>query len=177
MRTAWAVRVGLCAAWLVLGAQTGNAQGSDLPQVPDGLAADVQSMLTSRRERLVNDEARLRASAGDHNAQCRQVTAQSPQAAACAARQDSLRSAAVKLRQGKEQFSNAITELNRLIAEESALAQTIRAAVERMRTMLDDVTEASQEQLNLLSEEIKRQLAERRRFRVRQTEIALAVRG
>jgi len=178
MRMRWVVRAGLWAACLVLSAQPGNAQSSDLPEVPDGLAADVRSMLTTRREELIAEEARVRAIAANHNAQCRQVSAQSAQAAACTARQDSLRSALVKLRQDKERFSNAVAELNRLMTEETALSQAIRAGVERMRTLLDDATEAGQEQLNLLSEEIKRQLAERQRFRGRHRPTAVAgVRG
>lgn len=178
MRTKWVARVGLFAACLVLSAQRSSAQSSDLPEVPDGLAADVKAMLTTRREELITEEARVRAIAASHNAQCREVNAQSPQVAACTARQDSLRSAAVKLRQDKDRFSNAVAELNRLITEETTLSQAIRAGVERMRTLLDDATEASQEQLHLLSEEIKRQLAERQRFRGRHRPTAVAgVRG
>lgn len=178
MRTRWIVRAGLWAACLVLGAQPGDAQSSELPQVPEGLAADVRSMLGTRREELISEEARFRAIYAEHSAQCRQVSAQSPQVAACTARRDSLRSAAAKLQQDKDRFSNAVAELNRLITEEAALSQAIRAGVERMRAMLDDATEAGQEQLNLLSEEIKRQLAERQRFRVRHRPTAVAgVRG
>jgi hypothetical protein len=135
-------------------------------------------MFITRWEELIAEEARVRAIAANHNAQCRQVSAQSSQAAACTARQDSLRSALVKLRQDKDRFGNAVAELNRLITEETALSQAIRAGVERMRTLLDDATEASQEQLRLLSEEIKRQLAERQQFRVRHRPTAVAgVRG
>ena len=172
------IRVGVLAACLVLSAQPGNAQSPELPEVPDGLAADVKSMLATRREELINEEARIRAVAAGNNAQCRQVNAQSSQAAACTARQDSLRNALVKLRQDKERFSNAVAELNRLLTEETTLSRAIRAGIERMRALMDDATEASQEQLHLLSEEIKRQLVERQRYRAihRPTAVA-AVRG
>lgn len=171
------LRAGLCVALLVASARVGNAQGANLPPVPAALAAEEKTTLAARRERLINEEARLRASAADHDAQCRQISAQSASAAACVARRDSLRMAASELQREKEQFTNDVAELNRLLPEESALSQAIRAGVERMRSMIDEATEASQEQLNLLSEELKRQLEERRRFRVRRATAVLGVRG
>lgn len=176
-KATYVVRAGLCVALLVAGAQVGKAQGADLPPVPDALATNEKSTLAARRERLINAETRLRSRAADHDGQCRQISAQSASAAACVARRDSLRTAAGELQREKEQFTNDVAELNRLLPEESALSQAIRAGVERIRSMVDEATEASQEQVNLLSEELKRQLEERRRFRVRRATAVLGVRG
>lgn len=173
----YAVRAALCVVSLFLCAQPGKAQNTEIPPVPDGLADSLKTILAAERQELVDEEARVRASVVEHDGQCRQVTAGSAMASTCAARRDSLRSAAAMLRQEKEKFSNAVIELNRLIAEESTLSQAIRAAVERMRGMLDEVTEAGQEQLSVLSEQLKNQLAARRQFRVRKETIVLGVRG
>ena len=171
------VRAALCAASLFLCAEPARAQNTEIPPVPDGLADSLKTILAAERQELIDEEARVRASVVEHDAQCRQVTAGSALASTCVARRDSLRAAAAKLRQDKEKYSSAVTEVNRLIAEESTLSQSIKAAVERMRGMVDDVTEASQAQLNALSEELKTMLANRRQFRVRQATAVLGVRG
>lgn len=176
-KTPYVVRAGLCAATLFVCAQSGKAQSAQLPRVPDGLADSLKAILSAERLNLANEEGRIRASVMEHDGKCRQVAAGSATASSCAARRDSLRTAAAKLRQDREKFSNAVTELNRLIAEESSLSHSIRAAVERMRSMIDEATEASQEQLTALGEQLKSQLAARRQFRVRQATIVLGVRG
>lgn len=175
--TTYAVRAGVCAASLLLCAQPGKAQSAEIPQVPEGLVDSLKTMLAARREELVTQEARVRASVVDHDARCRRVTAGSTLASACVARRDSLLTAATKLRQDKEKFSAAVAELNQLIAEESTLSQAIRTVVETMRGMIDQATEASQEQLSALSEQLKNHLAARRQFRVRQATAVLGVRG
>lgn len=176
-KSSYIVRGFLCAASLLVCAQAGVGQSPELPQVPEGLADSLKTILSTERQNLVSEEARIRASVIDHDGKCRQVATGSAAASACAARRDSLRTAAAKLGQDREKFTNAVTEVNRLIAEESTLSQSIKAAVERMRGMVDDVTEASQAQLNALSEELKTLLANRRQFRVRQATAVLGVRG
>lgn len=173
----YAVRAAVCAASLFLCAQPGRAQNAEIPPVPDGLADSLKAILAAERQELMDEEARVRASVIAHDGQCRQVTAGSAMAATCATRRDSLRAAAAKLRQDKEKFSAAVTELNQLISEESTVSQAIRSAVETMRSMIDDVTAAGQERLSALSEQLKTQLATRSRYRVRQATVVLGVRG
>lgn len=176
-KTSYVARAGLCAASLFLWAQPGKAQNAEIPPVPEGLADSLKTILASRREELLNEEAHVRAAVVAHDGKCRQVSTQSALASACIAGRDSLRAAAARLRQDKEKFTAAVAELNQLIAEESSLSEAIRAAVERMRSMIDDATEAGQEQLSALSEQVKTYLATRRQFRVRQAAAVLAVRG
>lgn len=175
--TTYVVRAGVCCALLVACAQPGRAQTVELPQVPDGIADDVKTMLSTRRVYLVEEEARLRATAADHNEKCRQVVAESGAAAACAARKDSLHKAAVKLKLQKDQYVNAVNELDRLTAEESALSQAISASVEEMRSLVNDASEAGQDRLRQLSELLTQQMERRKQFRVRRTAAVAAVRG
>lgn len=177
IRPSSVVRACLCAASLFVCAQPVRAQSAELPQVPDALADSLKTILSTERQNLVAEEGRIRASVIDHDGKCRQVAVGSAMASACATRRDSLRTAAAKLGQDREKFTNAVSELNRLIAEESTLSQAIKAAVERMRGMVDDVSEASQAQLHALSEELKTLLANRRQFRVRQAAAVAGVRG
>ena len=176
-KSSYIARAFLCAGSLFVCAQRGGAQSPELPHVPEELADSLKAILAAERQELMDEEARVRASVIAHDGQCRQVTAGSAMAATCATRRDSLRAAAAKLRQDKEKFSVAVTELNQLISEESTVSQAIRSAVETMRSMIDDVTAAGQERLSALSEQLKTQLATRSRYRVRQATVVLGVRG
>lgn len=176
-RRTYVVRAGLCAASLLICAASGRAQSAEIPPVPDSLDADLKQTLDSVREILVTEEARLRSIAAEHNERCRQVAAESPTAASCTARRDSLRTAAAALRQNREKYRNAVEEIRRIADDESTLLQAMRAGVERMRTMIDDATRASQEQLSALSEELRRQLDGRKEFRRRRETAVAGVRG
>ena len=165
------------AALIFVFASAVHAQIPELPQVPDNFDPDIKAAMQSRRDSLINAETRLRSTGAAHSHKCKSVAEGSVAASECLATRDSLKTAAIKLQNKKVWFSKTIDELKRLNEEESTVSQAIRSAVEQMQKIVNQGTAASEEQLRILNEELKKYIDQRDKYRVRRATACACVRG
>lgn len=174
--------VALTAAFMLMCVSVGSAQTPQLPEIPEELSAEAKGKLQPERDRLVNERSVIRAGWAEHEKKCRSVVAGSADHTACLTSRDALVARRAQLRAQEEGFRATFrsvieAEIAQIEAQESALSQAIQAGLEKMRSMADQATETAEDQLQMLHEEIKKQLEERKRYRVRRTAVASAVRG
>lgn len=154
----------------------------DVPGIPKVFSDTSKLKLRTEHDRLVRDAAKLDAALALHNRKCLGVAAESAEARSCTARRDSLNTAALSLKGRLDEFQLAIeaagaAELSELDRQQSSLSDQIKAGLDRMRELADDVKKGSSEQMRSLNVQVQKWIDLRRRFEVRREQIASAVRG
>jgi hypothetical protein len=167
----------LSVAFVVVCANVGSTQVLDIPEVPSTLPADARTMHETERTRLANELTRLRAAWNDHAQKCRGLVEGSAEHRRCVALRDTLTTAARKLRDDNTRFVNAL--LKDLAQQDSVLSQSITARLDEIRSLIGKATEASDQQLRVLNEQLKLQIDKLGlvRYQVRRTNAVLGVRG
>ena len=169
-------------ALLALGAPASMMAQARVPDVPSAFSDAAREKLQPEHDRLVREFEQLQRASATHNERCRAVADGSPEAASCSASRDRLKTAAVALRDRMDRFQQSINttataELAQIDKEQASLTQQITNALDRMRALANDASEASSEQMSRLNAEVKRWIEEKRKSGVRRVAVANAVRG